>query len=65
MPVVIATWEAEIRKIVAQDQPRQKVGDNPSQPIAGLSGTHLLSQAIWKVEIRRIAVPGQQGQKTL
>jgi hypothetical protein len=29
----------------------------------GTGGSCLLSQAIWEAEIRRITVPGQQGQK--
>jgi hypothetical protein len=30
MPVVLATWEAEIRKIPVQGQPREIGGETPS-----------------------------------
>jgi hypothetical protein len=30
MSVILATWEAEIRRIVIQGQPRQKVSETPS-----------------------------------
>jgi hypothetical protein len=33
MPVILATWEAEIGRIVVLGQPRQKVGKAPTQPI--------------------------------
>jgi hypothetical protein len=29
MPVILATWEAEIRKMVIQGQPRKIVGETP------------------------------------
>jgi hypothetical protein len=38
MPVILATWEAEIRKVVVQCQTGQKVTKTPSQPIAGHGG---------------------------
>jgi hypothetical protein len=31
-PVILATWEAEVRKIMFQVQPRKKVSETPSQP---------------------------------
>jgi hypothetical protein len=31
MPVISATWEAEIRRIVVQDQPGQNISKIPSQ----------------------------------
>jgi hypothetical protein len=31
MSVILATWEAEIRKIAVGNQPGQIVGKNPSQ----------------------------------
>jgi hypothetical protein len=30
MPVILATWEAEVRRIVISGQPRQIVHKNPS-----------------------------------
>jgi hypothetical protein len=33
-PVIPATWEAEIGKIIVQDQPRQKVSESPSQSVS-------------------------------
>jgi hypothetical protein len=37
MPVILATWEAENRRIAIQDQLGQKVSKTPSQLIAMLS----------------------------
>jgi hypothetical protein len=66
IPVILATWEAEIQKIEIQDQPRQKANKTPpSQPIAGSNGVCLSSQTTWEAEIRRITIPGQSGQKSL
>jgi hypothetical protein len=50
MPVITVIWEAEIRRIVVQDQPWQRLPEIPSQPIAGPSGFRLLSQATWEAE---------------
>jgi hypothetical protein len=45
MPIILATWEAGIRKSEVPDQPRQKVQGTSSQPIkVGCSGTHISSQ---------------------
>jgi hypothetical protein len=44
MPVILATQEAEIQRIIVQCQPRQKVYKTPSQPIPGHSTVHLSSQ---------------------
>jgi hypothetical protein len=33
MPVILATWEVEIRRIAVQSQPEQKVINTPFQPI--------------------------------
>jgi hypothetical protein len=30
MPVILVTWEAEIRRILVGDQPRKIVPENPS-----------------------------------
>jgi hypothetical protein len=57
MSVILATWEAEIRRIVVQGQLGH---ETPSQPIiAGHSGTHLSSQATQDSEIRIVAPASQ------
>jgi hypothetical protein len=38
--VILDTWEAEIRRIKVQDQPRQKVHRIPSQPVSWLHGKY-------------------------
>jgi hypothetical protein len=38
------TWEVEISRIEIQDQPRQKVHETPSQPMAVSGGMCLSSQ---------------------
>jgi hypothetical protein len=50
--VIPATWEAEIRKITVQCQPRQKVSKTPCKPIAGPGGVHLSSQ-LWEGSLSR------------
>jgi hypothetical protein len=35
MPVILATWEVEIRRIAVQGQLGQIVLETPSQPMAG------------------------------
>jgi hypothetical protein len=52
MPVIPATWEAEIRRITGQ-------GPTPSQPFVRNCGAHLSSQATKEAEIRRMVVPSQ------
>jgi hypothetical protein len=37
-PVILASWEAKIGKIVLSGQPRQGVLETPSQPIAKCGG---------------------------
>jgi hypothetical protein len=44
-----ATWEAEVRRITAQGQPRQNVSETLSQSIAGHGGAYLLYQLPWGV----------------
>jgi hypothetical protein len=36
MPVILATWEAEMERIAVRDQPSKKFARPSSQPIAGL-----------------------------
>jgi hypothetical protein len=52
MPVILVTWEVEMRRITIQGQPGQKVSENPSQPIkAGHGGGCLSSQLCRKHKI--------------
>jgi hypothetical protein len=37
MPVILATWKAEIRKLKVQDQPKQKVRKTPNSTNKKLS----------------------------
>jgi hypothetical protein len=64
LPVILATWETEIRRISVQDQSRENVSETTSQPIAGRDGVHLSSQ-LWEAEIKRLEVLGQPRQKSL
>jgi hypothetical protein len=66
MPVILATWKAEIRRIAVRGLPSQKVSKTPCQPIVGgHSGMSLSSQAIQKARIRRIVFPGWSGQNIM
>jgi hypothetical protein len=47
---------------VVLNQPKQKAGEIPSQPIAGHNGTCLSYQVMWKVEIEGIMAPGQSAK---
>jgi hypothetical protein len=63
MPVILATWEAELRRLAIAGQSRQNVGDIAPQPRVGCGGTHLSSHAMKKgsegsLKIRRIVIPG-------
>jgi hypothetical protein len=44
--MILATGEAEFGRIVVQDQPGQKVHNNPSQPKPGSNGVHLSPQDV-------------------
>jgi hypothetical protein len=62
MPVILATWEAEIGRMVLPGQWGQKLHRTLSQPIARYSGTSLSFQTTRKAEFGRITVPGQPEQ---
>jgi hypothetical protein len=55
MSIIIATWKAEIKRIVAQCQHRQKVYKTPSQPMAKCSSLPVIP-TMREDEIRRILV---------
>jgi hypothetical protein len=63
-PVILDTWEAEIRRVLIQGQLRQrKVPRTPCQwEKAGPAGTCLSSQQAWKNEIQA-SWSGYSGQK--
>jgi hypothetical protein len=46
MPVILASWEAEIRRITLQDQPQAKSSQDliSTNKKAGCGGMHLSSQ---------------------
>jgi hypothetical protein len=62
-PVIQATWEAKIRKIVVQVQHGLLVPKIPTQWIVGCIGAHLSYQAAQEAKIRRLMVPGQPCKK--
>jgi hypothetical protein len=53
-----STWKAEIRWIMVEEQPRQKLMRPHLQPVEG----HNSNAATQEAEIRRIRVPDQPGQ---
>jgi hypothetical protein len=62
MSVILATQEVEIRRIMVQGQPRQKVGESPSPPKAG-HGDLCLSSQLFKRSKQEDYGPGWTGQK--
>jgi hypothetical protein len=52
-PLILATWEAEIRRISVQGHHGQKVHKTPPQPIIGHGGAHLSFQQPREAQIRR------------
>jgi hypothetical protein len=48
MPVIPATWEAEIGRIRVGGHPEQKLHEIPSQPIAGYVSVFLSFQLLWE-----------------
>jgi hypothetical protein len=62
--VILATWEAEIRKTVVQGQPGAKSSqDSISTEKRWACCSHLSSQATCKAETCRISVPCQKPQQ--
>jgi hypothetical protein len=44
MSIILASWEAEIKRITVQDHPGKRIHYTPSKPIAGCSDVCLSSQ---------------------
>jgi hypothetical protein len=66
MPIVPATQGTEIERIIVPDQPRQKVGKTPSQPMLEPGGVCLSSQLCKRLKerlSRRSKVQAGQGKK--
>jgi hypothetical protein len=64
-PVILTTWEAEMRRLLVLGQPRQKVSETPYQPIPRCSGMLPSSQIIRETEIGSTAVQANLGKKHL
>jgi hypothetical protein len=62
-PIILATWEVEIGRIMIQGQPRQKVSKTPSQPMTGYGGTCLSFQLCWKAQVGRSWFQADPGTK--
>jgi hypothetical protein len=62
MPVILATGQAEIGRIIVQGHPRQIFHKTPSHPMAGSSVVCLSSQLCGKHE-QEDHCPGQSGIK--
>jgi hypothetical protein len=57
MPVILATWELEIRRLMAQGQSLEKVSKPPpSQPIARCGGVCQSSQPCGKHKEEHVVV---------
>jgi hypothetical protein len=64
MPVILATWKAEIRRMVVPGQPRKKKKKKKgSQPLAACVGILLSSPALQGSTNRRITVQSYMGRK--
>jgi hypothetical protein len=63
MPVIIATWEAEIRRIVVRDQPGQIVQETPIYKISRAKRTEGVAQAVERLLCRNKEFKPQSHQK--
>jgi hypothetical protein len=66
---MLATQETDIRRIVVQGQPRQKVLETPYQPKAGCGcnachPSYIATHPSYKAQIRRWSRPAQAKSKT-
>jgi hypothetical protein len=58
MPVILATWEAEIERTAVQAEISRAISTHIE-----CCGAHLPSQTIRKAKIGKIRIPSQNGQK--
>jgi hypothetical protein len=65
MPIILATWEAEIRRTTVQACQGKKFARPPSQSIAGCVCVITRYGVEKNVEIQRIMLQGQPWQKIL
>jgi hypothetical protein len=65
MPIILATWEAEIMRIFVQGYPEQKVCKTTSQSIDGYYDILLPPQTIWEAKLGRIMCPDKSWPNSL
>jgi hypothetical protein len=65
MPIILATWKAEIWRILFQTKPCQKVRQTTFQPMAGSQWLMPVISATWEADIRKIIGPSQHRQRSL
>jgi hypothetical protein len=64
MSIILTTQEAESRRIMTAEQPRQKTSKSSFQQIVGCGGTHLSSYLCKETEIKKNRVlPDQPRRK--
>jgi hypothetical protein len=65
LPVILATWEAEIKRTMVQVQSRKKSSQDPISTHSRMcSGAHLSAQPTQEAEIEKIVVSGQPVHKS-